>query len=164
LDELDHSIHKKFGVKYYGRYVDDMVFVHPDKEFLKLIIPKVRYFLKQELGLTLHPKKVYLQNFKKGVYFLGVFIKPYRIYIGKKTKQKFNAKLISWNRNVKTKNNLSDEQSNGFVSCVNSYLGIMKHYDTYQLRKKIVKEKFATLWWNYFYLASDVSKIIKKLK
>ena len=70
-----------------------MVFFHKDKEFLKLVISKVKDYLKTELGLTLHPKKIYLQYFLKGVYFLGVFIKPYRIYIGRKTKQNFYEKI-----------------------------------------------------------------------
>ena len=78
------------NIHYYGRYVDpvgylsygvdDFVIVHNDKEFLKSLSPKIRSYLQNELQLELHPKKIYLQHFAKGVKFLGVFIKPHRIY------------------------------------------------------------------------------------
>jgi len=38
LDDLDHFVHENIKVKNYGRYVDDMVFVHPDKDFLRFVV------------------------------------------------------------------------------------------------------------------------------
>jgi hypothetical protein len=162
LDELDHFIHEKLEVKYYGRYVDDMVFVHNDKDFLKGIVLKIKDYLHNELGLTLHPKKIYLQNYRKGVYFLGVFIKPYRIYIGRKTKQNFNAKIVSWNKNLETKKDLSKIDKKSYISCINSYLGIMKHYNTYHLCKKIMYKNVSVLWWKYVFLDRNISKVVLK--
>lgn len=131
---------EKFGIKHYGRYVDDMVFVHSDKKFLKEVILEIKDYLQKELGLVLHPKKIYLQHFKKGVCFLGVFVKPYRIYIGKPTKKNFYAKARKWNRIAKSKQGLGGkEESKKFISGVNSYLGLMKHYDTFKLRKKMAQ-------------------------
>ena len=46
LDDLDHFIREKLEIKDYGRYVDDMVFVNNDKEFLKSAIIKIREYLK----------------------------------------------------------------------------------------------------------------------
>ena len=140
LDEFDHFAREKLGIKRYGRYVDDMVFVHADKEFLKSIILKIRDYLHKELELTLHPGKIYLQYFAKGVSFLGAFIKPYRIYIGKRTKRNFYAKAGMWNEVFKKKHGLiSKEEAKKFLACANSYLGIMKHYDTRKLREKIAR-------------------------
>jgi len=160
LDELDHFVREKIGVKHYGRYVDDMVFVHKDKEFLKVVVSKIRDYLKIELGLVLHPKKIYLQNFKEGVYFLGVFIKPHRIYIGKKTKHNFYEKIRGWNvaeeKNVEIMEKWKLEK---FIACVNSYLGIMKHYKTHRLRRKKVDKNLSPWWWNYVYLSGDIYKI-----
>ena len=65
LDDFDHFMKHRLNCTYYGRYVDDIVIVHRDKEYLKLIIPVVRQFLHNELSLELHPKKMYLQDFKK---------------------------------------------------------------------------------------------------
>ena len=140
LDELDHLVREKFGVKHYGRYVDDMVFVHSDKKFLKGVVLKIKDYLQKELGLAVHPKKIYLQHFKKGVCFLGAFVKPYRIYIGKPTKNNFYAKAGAWNQIAKRKQGLGGkEETKKFISGVNSYLGLMKHYDTFKLRKKMAQ-------------------------
>ncbi len=140
LDEFDHFVREKLEIKRYGRYVDDMVFVRADKEFLKSVVAKIRDYLHQELALTLHQGKIYLQYFKKGVGFLGVFIKPWRIYIGKRTKRNFYDKAGSWNLAVeKTRGFSGEEEAKKFIACANSYLGIMKHYATYKLRKKITR-------------------------
>lgn len=69
LNDFDHFAKSKLGCEYYGRYVDDFVIVHRDKEYLKSIIPKIARYLKENLGLELHNKKIYLQHFKKGVQF-----------------------------------------------------------------------------------------------
>jgi hypothetical protein len=138
LDEFDHSMRQKFGIKHYGRYVDDMVFVHSDKDFLKDAVSKIRDYLQEDMGLEMHPKKIYLQHYKKGVYFLGAFVMPYRIYIGKKTKQNFYAKAGMWNQiTQKNRGFGGKEESEKFIASVNSYLGLMKHYDTFKLRKKM---------------------------
>lgn len=89
LNEFDHYIKRNLKIGYYGRYVDDMVFVHRDKAYLKSIIPKIREYLKNNLNLSLHEKKIYLQHNSRGVDFLGTIIKPYRIYIKNRTKGNF---------------------------------------------------------------------------
>jgi uncharacterized short protein YbdD (DUF466 family) len=138
LDDFDHFVREKIGMERYGRYVDDMVFVHPDKEFLKSVVSEVREYLQKELCLNLHPKKIYLQQYTKGVGFLGTFIKPWRIYIGKKTKQNFYAAARMWNEIAERNRGLGDkEEAKKFIACANSYLGGMQHYATYRLRKKM---------------------------
>ena len=97
LDDFDHFVKYELGCKYYGRYVDDMVIVHKDKEYLKSIIPTIRQYLKDKLLLDLHPKKIYLQHINNGVLFLGAFIKPYRLYIRNKTKTSFYKKIQEFN-------------------------------------------------------------------
>ncbi len=84
--------------------------------------------------------KIYLQNFKKGVAFLGVFIKPWRIYIGKRIKQNFFVKVKIWNNFSNKKSILNNgKETKKFIAETNSYLGIMQHYATIKLRKKMVR-------------------------
>lgn len=149
LDEFDHFVREKLGIEHYGRYVDDMVFVHNDEEHLKSVISKVRNYLQEELELTLHPKKIYFQHCKKGVQFLGTFIKPWRIYAGRRTKGNFYAKIRIWNELIASKKDLSEKEIKDFVACMNSYLGIMKHCDSYTLRKKMVDENLSEKIWKY---------------
>jgi hypothetical protein len=97
LDEFDHFVREELKIKYYGRYVDDMVFVHADKEYLKAAIPKIKAYLRTTLNLDIHPKKIYFQNYRKGVKFIGAYILPYRVYIDKRTKKNFYVKIEHWN-------------------------------------------------------------------
>ncbi|HOZ53603.1 MAG TPA: reverse transcriptase/maturase family protein [bacterium] len=132
LNSLDHFIKRDLKYKYYGRYVDDFIIIDNNREKLKNSIKVIKKYLKTELGLEINPKKIYLQNFKKGVSFLGVKIKPYRIYISNRTKNNFYKKI----NNVK--GCLLNNELN-IVSSINSYLGAMKHYNNYKLRKKILE-------------------------
>jgi len=62
LNDFDHFVKHRLGMKYYGRYVDDIVIAHEDKEYLKSIIPILREYLQNQLSLELHPDKVYLHE------------------------------------------------------------------------------------------------------
>jgi len=149
------------GCKYYGRYVDDFVIVHQDKQYLKSIIPVLRKYLQEHLGLELHNRKIYLQHFSKGVNFLGIVIKPYRIYIRNRTKGNFYQKIKYWNDFLsKNKFQLTKKEVKQFLACMNSYLGMMKHYRTYKLRQKILTRDLSIYFWNYVYIADDYSKLV----
>ena len=47
LDEFDHIVKEKYGVKKYGRYMDDFLAIHPSKEFLKNLLADFRVFMGQ---------------------------------------------------------------------------------------------------------------------
>lgn len=160
LNEFDHFVKYKLACKYYGRYVDDIVIVHTNKEYLKKIIIDIKKYLKEELLLELHPKKIYLQHFSKGVAFLGAIIKPYRIYIKNKTKGEFYKKIQYW-KNFKKVNNFyrSREVKNKFLSSINSYLGLMKKYNTIKLRKKMLIKDLLPHFYPYVYTLGNYGKI-----
>jgi len=160
LNDFDHFVKFRLGCRYYGRYVDDMVIVHRDKEYLKSIISALRGYLRENLGLELHDKKIYLQHFSKGVSFLGAVIKPYRIYIKNQTKGNFYKKIIYWNDYLeKNGNKLSEEEIKQFISSTNSYLGTMKHYKTYRIRRKLLIQKLSKNFRKYVHADGDYGKI-----
>src|SRR5690606_29477428 len=139
--------------QYYGRYVDDFVLIHPDREFLKSKIKDIRFYLKRELGLDLHPKKIYLQHYQKGVAFLDTFIKPYRTYIGKRAKHNFYMAIQDWNRLMaENKGRLEKPELIKFIATMNSYLGTLKHHKTYYLRKKLIWQ-LRPEFFNYVYIS-----------
>lgn len=163
MNRFDHYIRKELGIRFYGRYVDDFIIVHPDKDFLKSLIPIISGFLLSNLQLTLHPKKIYLQHYSKGVKFLGTVIKPNRIYIANRTKGNFYAAIQK--QNVPIKNGTpGKEVTSNFLSSMNSYLGIMKHYKTYKLRKRMLFKNLHVGWWNHVYLSGGVRKFVLKQK
>jgi hypothetical protein len=161
LNDFDWFIKKELDCKFYGRYVDDFFVVFKDKEFLKNIIEKIKQYLIEKLNLTIHPNKIYLQHFSKGVGFLGSYLKPYRIYIKNKTKTNFNQIINDWNEKALEKDfNFSKEEILDFITKTNSYLGLMSHFKTKRLRKKMVC-KIETKSYNYFYLTSFSCKCLK---
>lgn len=163
LNSLDHFIKHKLKIRYYGRYVDDFVLVHEDNEYLKSIIPVIRSFLLNDLHLQLHPKKIILQHYQKGVKYLGAFIKPGRIYMANRTKGNFYNAIQKYNAVVRD-HKPSKKEKDSFLSSMNSYLGIMKHYKTYTLRKNIISKYVSAWWWNYFHLSGGISKFSKRVK
>lgn len=129
---FDVFIKKELGIKYYGRYVDDFFIVHQNPFHLKELIETIKKFLKDTLDLTLHPKKIFLQHYTKGVNFLGATIKPYRIYVSNRAKLNFKNCLATWKAFLNTNiPSLIDLQK--MRASINSYLGIMKHYKTYNI-------------------------------
>lgn len=163
MSVFDHFIKKEIAIRYYGRYVDDFIIVHLDKEFLKSLIPILSNFLLSNLQLTLHPKKIYLQHYTKGVKFLGTVIKPNRIYIANRTKGNFYAAIQK--QNVSIKNGRPEKKGiSNFLSSMNSYLGIMKHYKTYNLRKRMLFKNLHAGWWNDVDLSGGVGKFVLKQK
>lgn len=163
MSAFDHFIKKELGIRYYGRYVDDFIIVHENKEYLKALIRIISSYLNNNLQLKLHPKKIYLQHYAKGVKFLGTVIKPNRIYIASRTKGNFYNAIYKQNLMViKTKPTI--KQQHTFLSSMNSYLGIMKHYKTYSLRRKMIFKELNGYWWNYVYLSGGISKFVLKSK
>jgi len=76
LSALDDFVTKELKIEHYGRYVDDFYLIDSSKDRLLDVIPKIRNFLMAELNLSLHPRKVYLQNISKGVKYLGYWVFP----------------------------------------------------------------------------------------
>jgi len=163
MNTFDHFIKKELDIKYYGRYVYDFIIVHNDKDYLKSLLPTIGQFLQSQLQLSLHPKKIYLQHFSKGVQFLGTVIKPNRIYIANRTKGNFYSAIQKQNAVVQNKKPTRAEQHQ-FLSSMNSYLGIMKHYKTYRLRKKMLFKNLSGWWWNQAYLSGGIAKFVLKRK
>lgn len=127
LNVFDQYVKRVLLCRHYGRYVDDAVMIDPDKEWLLAQVPKVREFLADKLGLELHMGKLHIQEVHKGVEFLGVFVKPYRDYVSRRTLERIVGKLHQVD--------LCDREA--VLRTVNSYLGIMSHTASYNIRRAI---------------------------
>ena len=163
LNALDHFIKHDLSLRYYGRYVDDFVLVHKSHEHLKTLIPQIADFLQSTLRLTLHPRKMYLQHYSKGVHFLGMVIQPNHITSGKRIKGNFYDAIVQSNLITYEKKPSKDEQA-AFLCSMNSYLGLMKHYNTYRLRRRMLRKHLSIWWWNLMYLSGGASKLVPKQK
>lgn len=161
MNSFDHFIKHHLRIRFYGRYVDDFVLVHTDKQYLASLIPIITQFLSDNLQLTLHPKKIYLQHYAKGVKFLGVIIKPHRIYITNRIKGNFYTAIAKHNEIVTARVPTKSEKES-FLSSMNSYLGLMKHCDSYRVRKKMLLRYLSHWWWRRYHSSETYLKLTTK--
>ena len=144
LSEFDHFVKETLGIEYYGRYVDDFFTIAPTKEEAMAAIEKCRAKL-LSIGVKLHPKKFYVQPAFNGVKFIGAVIKKDRIYISNRTKGNFYAAIkhyadvLKEMRNCGVRPTMDDAEH--IIGSINSYIGFLVHYATYNIRKKILGDK-----------------------
>lgn len=118
MNEFDEWTKHVMKIKYYIRYADDFVILHNDKDYLLELTPKIGDFLEEELKLQLHPDKVFIKTLASGVDFLGwVHFHNHRVLRTTTKKRMY--------RNIKEKE--------GKKETVQSYLGLLKHGNTYKL-------------------------------
>lgn len=160
LDELDHLVKEDWGIEFYGRYVDDMVLIHKSKSHLLETRARIDKWL-SENGLRLHPRKMYLQHYSKGVLFIGGMILPHRKYVSRRVVASCNRALDEWNRKAEKCPESSLDNIEDFVSSMNSYLGMMRYFSTYHIRRRVM-ENISPIWWKWIYVSGHIEKIVVK--
>jgi RNA-directed DNA polymerase len=129
MNEFDQFIKQELKVKYYARYTDDFIIVSRNIKYLESLIGPINVFLNQKLKLNLHPEKVSILKYVRGIDFLGYVIFPYHKLIRKRT----------WKRILRSLENKISMYKNGLVSKENldqtlqSYLGILSHGNNHNL-------------------------------
>lgn len=157
LNELDQFVKRILKVKYYIRYVDDLVLLSRDKNELKIWRKKIDKFLRNKLALQLHPAKDKYGSIYRGINFAGYIVKPNYLLSRKRVVGSLKTKLYYFNKGLLLISNnqaqlalpLSKPPCRGEIEAmqamVNSYYGHFKHADCYKLRKNIYERHFGAL-------------------
>lgn len=153
LNPLDQFVKHKLKCKFYCRYVDDMVLLHKDAGYLNWAYAQINKFLNENLALTLNHKKKNMNLVSRGFDFVGHMIKPNRMHLRTTIIKNSFATIRNWERNPQR---FSDEELKIFRNKINSYLGMYKHVNGYNMRKKICA-KSSTL---FTHCDENFSKII----
>ena len=130
LNQLDHFVKRTLRCKHYGRYVDDFFLVSTDRNELHRWAKEIDRFLSDELHISINKGKTQVCDVRHGVEFLGAYIKPWRIYIS-------NQSLRRMHRQIPSLVKKTPEQQ---MQSVNSFLGILGHYNSYREREKLVQQ------------------------
>ena len=136
LNDLDHYVLTLDKDLFYGRYVDDLVLIHQNRQFLLEVKEKIQMYLKENLHLSLHPKKISLTHYAQGYAFTGAYIQPGRIYPSKRYMKSFYHKMNALNNLWERKKTPDLKLANQTLSSINSYFGLMKHFNSYRIRLK----------------------------
>lgn len=157
---FDYYIIVVLKVEDYIRFVDDFYFQMPTRDEVCNIIPQAREYLSEQLLLKLHPKKMKVQPVSRGVLIVGCYIRKDRLYISNRTRGKFIEKIVHYNRIAER--GQCEEHIEEFQQSINSYLGMMIHYNTYKVRRKCCM-MIDGRWYKYMYISGHFEKVtIKK--
>ena len=134
LSAFDHWMKETCKVKYYFRYMDDVVILGSNKEALHLLKKKIDTYFQEKLKLTIKPNWQVFPTFIRGIDFVG-----YRIYLNytllrKSTCKQMKAKL----RLIQSKADRGEEMNYSQWCSVNSYYGWLAHCDSYRLQQKYI--------------------------
>ena len=141
LNVVDRLIKEKLQIKYYVRYMDDMILIHNDKEYLKHCKQEIERCVQEKLHLQLN-SKTQISSLKNGIDFLGfrhILVKNGKIlsFLRSQAKIKLRKKFKLLNK--MKKNGLVDE--NYIKVRLNAFYAHICHSNTLKLYHR-VKSKY----------------------
>jgi retron-type reverse transcriptase len=136
LNELDYFVKHNLKAKYYLRYVDDFVILHPSKEVLEDYKEKVNQFLEEDLKIELHPEKSKIIPLAQGVGLLGFRVFYYHKLMKKSNILKMKRKVELFKMQYRIAQISLDQIKHSF----NGWSGYAMQGNTYKLRKEIAEE------------------------
>ncbi|MDI3480773.1 MAG: RNA-directed polymerase [Tepidanaerobacteraceae bacterium] len=135
LDQLDHFVKEVLREKYYVRYMDDFIILGRSKRHLWKVKREIERFLADKLDLKLN-RKTNIFPISQGVDFLGYRIWPTHRLIRKSSIRRIKSKLKAFRRKYR-EGKISLEK---IKATIQSWLGHVKHADSFNLRKKLFNE------------------------
>lgn len=132
LNELDQYAKHQLRLHYYIRYMDDIIILHHDKKYLHAVKDDIERFLNNNLALHFNGKTA-IRPISCGIEFVGFRIWPTHRKLKKKTVLKMKRRLKYLQKAYKRGEIGFAEVNNS----VQSYFGLLKHCNSYNLRKKI---------------------------
>ena len=135
LSSFDHWIKEVKKVKYYFRYMDDIVIFGSNKEELHKLRLDIEEYLRDELKLKIKENWQVFPTYIRGVDFVG-----YRFFFDYTLLRKSTCKNFKKKMNKIKKKCFSGEQMNYSEWCsINSYKGWLMWCDSYRLSKKYIE-------------------------
>ncbi|MDD3187423.1 MAG: reverse transcriptase domain-containing protein [Bacilli bacterium] len=139
LNELDHYIKENLKIKYYVRYMDDLIILNNNKEKLKEDLNKVKEKIEDEYLLELN-NKTQIGMLKNGLDCLGFrfILSKDKIYlkVRTKTKKRFKKKVRKLS-NLIIKGKISEKS---YYQLLASYKGHLINGNTYKLYSSVANK------------------------
>lgn len=142
MNEFDQFVKHTLKINSYARYTDDFVIISKDREYLRKLVSQIRGFLKNQLSLELHPRKIGIWKFHQGIDFLGCVALPHYRVLRMNTRRRIFRKVkerVGQYRNAMINNDKLNQS-------LQSYLGVLSHANAYELSEEL-KNQF-WFWFN----------------
>lgn len=132
LNELDQYCKHKLHIHYYIRYMDDVIILDKDKKHLESVKCCIEDFLEEHLNLRLN-KKTCIRPTTMGVEFVGFRIWSTHRKLRKQTAKKMKRRM-KYLFGAYAAGEIDKETIERSIA---SYQGILKHFNSYGLRKSL---------------------------
>mgnify|MGYP002536805678 FL=1 len=132
LNELDQHAKHTLKLKYYFRYMDDIVVMVKNKKEAIQKLQQIREFLTKNLKLELNSKTQIFKS-SQGVNFCGYKINEYRLKIRTKGKKKLKNKIKKLKYQIKTKQ-IDTKEAHKFLT---GHLGYIDIANVKNLKEKL---------------------------
>lgn len=157
LSVLDHWLKEIKGVKYYYRYMDDMVILGSSKEELHQLRKDIEEFLETHLKQVLKDNWQVFPSKVRGIDFVGYrFFGEYTL-LRKGTCKRLKNKMLEISK--KRENNIEPTYSEW--CSFNSYKGLLQHCDSYRLYQKYVAPNVEYMYQYYLKEVKGNAEICK---
>ena len=135
FSEFDHWIKEEKHIKYYFRYMDDIVILSDNKKKLHKLRKEIDIYFRTKLKLTIKENWQVFPTFVRSVDFVG-----YRTFLNYKLLRKGTCKNFKRKmRKIKKKISTGKEMNYSEWCSINSYKGWLKHCNSYRLNEKYIK-------------------------
>ena len=132
LNELDQYAKHELRLHFYIRYMDDIIILHHDKQYLHQIKDEIEIFLWEKLRLNLNNKTA-IRPISHGIEFVG-----FRIYATHRKLKKASAKKMKARlKYVRAAFERGEIDAESLRATEASYMGMMKHFNSHGLRKAL---------------------------
>ena len=132
LSRLDHWLKEEKQVKYYFRYMDDIVILHSSKEYLHQLFREIEDFAHNKLELTIKDTWQVFPTNIRGIDFLGFRVFKDYVLLRKSTAKNLKRKMRSVSKKLASGGRISFPEWCSF----NSYKGWLKYCDSHRLYHK----------------------------
>lgn len=146
LSAFDHWIKEEKRVKYYYRYMDDIVIFSDSKEHLHHLYREIESYLSETLNVRIKENYQVFPTEARGVDFIGYRMFPNFTLLRKSTAKSYKRKMS----HILNKVSNGKDMTHSEWCSINSYKGWLMHCDGFRLYEKYTKplEKHE----QYFYL------------
>lgn len=132
LSDFDHWVKEEQHVRYYYRYMDDIVILSASKKRLHELRKEIDTYFRKELRLTVKGNWQVFPSYVRGIDFVGYRVFPGYRLLRKSTCTSMKRKL----RAIYKKKQGGQMITYSDFCTVNSYFGWIKHCDSYRLQKR----------------------------
>jgi len=143
LDALDQFVKHTLKVRWYIRYVDDLVLLDGDRHTLQEWTEEIDAFLKKTLKLELHGHRRIIRPVSNGIDFVGYIVRPSHLYIRRRVVEKCKTAITDQTKGMLKRMNhcismvFMPGACHKLYCTLNSYLGAYSHASSYHLVQSI---------------------------